>query len=161
MLFGFARDRGLPISAIASVNSRTGSPIWAVVFLTVCCFCLGFLLLASIGGFIAVVSIATLGLYISYSIPICCRLTFSRKTFEKGPFHLGRYSETVGWAAVVWVAFITVRLWCVFLSSSRTHQVAVSHIQQKDCEMLQPASSAVMQAVSASHSYPWQGSACS
>jgi hypothetical protein len=54
------------------------------------------------------VSIATLGLYISYALPIFFRVTTARKAFVPGPFHLGRYGVVVGWAAVLWVAFVTV-----------------------------------------------------
>lgn len=32
----------------------------------------------------------------------------ARKTFVRGPFHLGRFSLLVGWVATLWVAFITV-----------------------------------------------------
>ena len=32
----------------------------------------------------------------------------ARKTFQRGPLHLGRFSLVVGWLATFWVAFITV-----------------------------------------------------
>jgi hypothetical protein len=54
------------------------------------------------------VSIATLGLYISYALPIFFRVTTAHKAFAPGPFHLGRYGVVIGWAAVLWVAFVTV-----------------------------------------------------
>ncbi|KAK9806414.1 hypothetical protein WJX73_003539 [Symbiochloris irregularis] len=107
MIFGFARDRGLPIKLVASISPYTGTPVWAIVFALACAFVLGLPLLNSHVAYSAVVSISTIGLYISYAIPICCRLTFSRTSFERGPFHLGRFSEPVGWVAVFWVAFIT------------------------------------------------------
>jgi hypothetical protein len=53
-------------------------------------------------------SIATIGLYISYALPIFFRVTTARKSFIRGPFHLGRYGLIVGWTAVLWVAFVTV-----------------------------------------------------
>ncbi|KAM0891634.1 hypothetical protein ACQ4PT_026275 [Festuca glaucescens] len=56
----------------------------------------------------AMASIATIGLYISYALPIFFRVTTSRKSFIPGPFHLGRYGVIVGWTAVLWVAFVTV-----------------------------------------------------
>lgn len=54
------------------------------------------------------VSIATIGLYIAYALPIFFRVTLARKTFTPGPFNLGRYGVLVGWIAVLWVATISV-----------------------------------------------------
>lgn len=54
------------------------------------------------------VSIATIGLYISYALPIFFRVTLGRKSFVCGPFHLGKFSILIGWIAVLWVAVITV-----------------------------------------------------
>jgi hypothetical protein len=54
------------------------------------------------------VSIATIGLYIAYALPIFFRITLARKTFVRGPFNLGQCSLLVGWVAVLWVATITV-----------------------------------------------------
>lgn len=54
------------------------------------------------------VSIATIGLYIAYALPIILRVTLARKSFSPGPFNLGRFGVLVGWIAVLWVATITV-----------------------------------------------------
>jgi amino acid transporter len=59
-------------------------------------------------AFQAMVSISTLGQYIAYALPIFFRVTTARKSFAPGPFHLGRYGVFIGWAAVLWVAFLTV-----------------------------------------------------
>lgn len=56
-------------------------------------------LLKSTVAYTVVVSIYTIGLYISYAIPIFCRLTFGRVKFEKGPFNLGAFSDIIGWTA--------------------------------------------------------------
>jgi hypothetical protein len=63
-------------------------------------------------AFQAMVSITTLGLYISYALPIVFRVTTARESFVPGPFHLGRYGVAVGSAAVAWVALVTV-LFCL------------------------------------------------
>ena len=81
----------------------------AIALSSVLAFLLGLPLLKSTVAFSAVVSISTIGLYISYAIPIFCRSMYARKNFERGPFHLGRWSTVVGWVAVLWVAFITAR----------------------------------------------------
>jgi amino acid transporter len=64
--------------------------------------------LGSLVAFQAMVSIATIGLYISYALPILFRVTLARKHFVPGPFNLGRYGVLVGCVAVLWVATITV-----------------------------------------------------
>lgn len=64
--------------------------------------------LGSIVAFNAMVSIATIGLYIAYALPIFFRVTLARKSFVAGPFNLGRYGVVVGWTAVIWVAIISV-----------------------------------------------------
>jgi len=59
-------------------------------------------------AFQAMVSIATIGLYIAYALPIFFRVTLARKSFIPGPFNLGRYGVLVGWIAVLWVATISI-----------------------------------------------------
>lgn len=59
-------------------------------------------------AFQAMVSIATIGLYIAYALPIFFRVTLARKSFVPGPLNLGRYGILVGWVAVLWVSTITV-----------------------------------------------------
>lgn len=59
-------------------------------------------------AFEAMVSIATIGLYIAYALPIFFRVTLARKSFKPGPFNLGRYGVLVGWIAVLWVVIISV-----------------------------------------------------
>ncbi|KAK4841349.1 hypothetical protein QYF36_003069 [Acer negundo] len=59
-------------------------------------------------AFQAMVSIATIGLYIAYAFPIFFRVTLARKSFIPGPFNLGSYGILVGWISVLWVATISV-----------------------------------------------------
>lgn len=59
-------------------------------------------------AFQAMTSIAVIGLYIAYALPIFFRVTLARKSFVPGPFHLGRYGVIIGWIAVLWVATISV-----------------------------------------------------
>jgi hypothetical protein len=54
-----------------------------------------------------VTSIATIGLYIAYAIPIFLRLR-AGDTWEPGEWTLGRWYKLVGGTAVVWVAFISI-----------------------------------------------------
>jgi amino acid transporter len=112
MIFAFSRDGALPGSALwHKINSRTGTPTNAVWLAAVSAFILGIPSLWSTVAFGAITSIATIGLYISYVTPILLRRIYPQN-FERGPWHLGRWSAPLGWIAVVWVAIITV-LFCL------------------------------------------------
>jgi amino acid transporter len=58
-------------------------------------------------AYAAVTSIATIGLYIAYAIPIYLRLRLA-DSWEPGEWNLGRHYRWIGWTAVVWVAFIAI-----------------------------------------------------
>jgi hypothetical protein len=57
-------------------------------------------------AYVAVTSIAVIGLYIAYAIPILLR-QFA-PDFKPGPWRLGAWSRPIGWIAVIWVAFVSV-----------------------------------------------------
>lgn len=57
-------------------------------------------------AYVAVTSIATIGLYIAYALPILLRLF--AKDFKPGPWHLGAWSKPIGIIAVLWVIFISI-----------------------------------------------------
>ncbi|KAK9809453.1 hypothetical protein WJX73_009321 [Symbiochloris irregularis] len=107
MIFAFARDKGLPFSAyFKHVGTRARTPIRALWLAVAGAFVMGLPILANHVAslvFGAVISVCTLGVQVSYGIPILCRLTISRGTFKRGPFHLGRYSDIVGWLAILYV----------------------------------------------------------
>ena len=58
-------------------------------------------------AYAAVTSIAVIGLYIAYVIPTFLRLR-QGDNFQRGPWHLGRWSKPVGIIAVTWVVIITI-----------------------------------------------------
>lgn len=107
MSYAFSRDKALPGSRLWSkVNPRTGTPtnsIWL-------CVCLSILLASpaifSTTAYLAVTSIAVIGLYIAYVIPVFLRRVSTE--FTPGPWNLGRWSPFVGWVAVVWVIIICI-----------------------------------------------------
>ena len=70
-------------------------------------FILGLPSLGSSVAFAAATSIATIGLYISYGIPILLRVVY-RDAFVRGPFHLGAFSYPVAIGAVLWITFISI-----------------------------------------------------
>ena len=107
MSFAFSRDNALPGSRLwAKVNPRTGTPtnsIWLCVAVSVV---LTLPALKSTTAFFAVTSIAVIGLYIAYVVPVLLRRL--NPDFVPGPWNLGRWSAPIGWIAVVWVAFIVI-----------------------------------------------------
>lgn len=58
-------------------------------------------------AFSAATSIATIGLYISYGLPILIGLIYP-SNFQRGPFSLGVFSRPIGVVAVTWICFITI-----------------------------------------------------
>ncbi len=120
MSYAFSRDRALPGSRLWSkVNARTGTPtnsIWLCVGLSVV---LASPALGSTTAYLAVTSVAVIGLYIAYVVPVFLRRV--SKDFTPGPWHLGRWSPLIGWVAVVWVIVI-----CVLFVLPPTSPVTVS-----------------------------------
>ncbi|HEY0641083.1 MAG TPA: amino acid permease [Pseudonocardiaceae bacterium] len=108
MIYAFSRDGALPASRFwHAVNKRTRTPTRAVWLAAGGAFLLGLPYLWNATAYAAVTSIAVIGLYIAYVMPTFLRLRQGDR-FERGPWHLGRWSRPVGTAAVIWVGLITV-----------------------------------------------------
>ena len=107
MSYAFSRDNALPGSRIwKKVNPRTGTPtnsIWLCVTLSIL---LASPALFNTTAYLAVTSIAVIGLDIAYVVPVFLRRMSS--DFRPGPWNLGRWSPLIGWVAIVWVAIICV-----------------------------------------------------
>ncbi|KAF7827746.1 amino-acid permease BAT1-like protein [Senna tora] len=108
MAFAFSRDGAMPLSSVWHKVNKQEVPINTVWLSVSISFCMALTSLGSTVAFDAMVSIATIGLYIAYALPIFFRVTLAQKSFVPGPFNLGRYSIIVGWIAVLWVATISV-----------------------------------------------------
>jgi amino acid transporter len=107
MSYAFARDGALPGSRLwKKVNPRTGTPTNSIWLCVACSTVLVLPSLVNTTAYLAVTSIAVIGLYIAYVVPVYLRLR--NPDFQRGPWHLGRWSGPVGWTAIVWVAFICV-----------------------------------------------------
>ncbi|KAL2324143.1 hypothetical protein Fmac_023201 [Flemingia macrophylla] len=108
MAYAFSRDGAMPLSSLWHKVNKQEVPIYAVWLSVFISFCMALTSLGSIVAFEAMVSIATIGLYIAYALPIFFRVTLARKHFVPGPFNLGRYGVIVGWVAVLWVLTISI-----------------------------------------------------
>ncbi|CAG8972206.1 hypothetical protein HYALB_00010985 [Hymenoscyphus albidus] len=121
MMFAFARDGGIP-HFFHKVDDKFQSPIrtvWLAAFLS---FCLALPSLGSSVAFAAATSIATIGLYISYGIPILIGLIYHKQfNARKGPFNLGIFSRVVAFVAVAWISFITI-IFCLPTANPVTSQ---------------------------------------
>ena len=108
-LYAFARDNGLPGSAVwrrVSVKYQTPAPaIWL-------CVAIAFLATISAGTYAVVTSISVIGLYFSYTIPVylAWRARARGEPVARGPWHLGRFGPAINLVAMVWVVFISIVL---------------------------------------------------
>ena len=106
MMFGFARDGGLP-HFFTYVDRRHCAPIRTICLAGFLSFLLAIPSLGSSVAFSAATSIATIGLYISYGIPILIGLIYP-SNFIYGPFNLRFASKPVALVGVLWIVFITI-----------------------------------------------------
>ncbi|RCH92951.1 hypothetical protein CU098_008192 [Rhizopus stolonifer] len=108
MIYAFSRDGAIPGSQYWHViDIKRQSPINAVWFSVLIASLLGLPSLGNSTAFSAITSVATIGLYISYGVPIFAKLV-NRDSFVRGPLHLGRFSNVIGSIAVFWIALITI-----------------------------------------------------
>jgi amino acid permease (GABA permease) len=108
MIYAFSRDGALPFSAFwHRVNPRTRTPTNAIWLAAGGALILGLPYLGNNTAYAAVTSIAVIGLYVAYVLPTFLRLRLG-SSFQRGPWHLGRWSRPIGIIAVTWVVIITV-----------------------------------------------------
>src|SRR5207253_8720669 len=113
--YAFSRDRATPGHQLWRRLNGQRVPHFAVLAIAVLAFLCAFPAFFSkdIGvgagyvAYAAVTSIATIGLYIAYAIPIFLRLR-QGDAWEPGEWNLGRWYRPIGIIACVWVAFIAV-----------------------------------------------------
>jgi amino acid transporter len=106
MIYAFARDGGLPNSALwKSVSKRFRTPaaaIWLGIGLS-------FLFTIYTPVYTVITSVATISLYISYGIPACLGLFARGKTWTRpGPWSLGRAGRPVAALSLVWIILVCV-----------------------------------------------------
>jgi amino acid permease (GABA permease) len=108
MIYAFSRDGALPGSRIwHRINKRTRTPTNSIWLAVAGAAILALPSIWNLTAYFAVTSIAVIGLYIAYAIPIFLRLRAGDR-FVPGPWHLGRWSRPIGVIATIWVAFITI-----------------------------------------------------
>jgi amino acid transporter len=112
MCYAFSRDGAIPGSSIWSKVNAKRVPANAVLFMAVCA---GLLTVPAYFpnsdgltvAFLAVVSVAVIGLYIAYAIPIYLRWR-AGDSWETGPWNNGRKYKWMNPIAFIWVAIVTI-----------------------------------------------------
>ncbi|KAL9537359.1 hypothetical protein MBANPS3_011844 [Mucor bainieri] len=108
MIYAFSRDNAMPGSKYwHKIDVKRQSPINAVWLSVLIASLLALPALGNSTAFSAITSVATIGLYISYAVPIFAKLV-NKKQFHRGPLHLGRFSEIINIISIFWICLITI-----------------------------------------------------
>jgi amino acid transporter len=110
MMYAFSRDHAVPGWQLWRRLNGDRVPYMAAIAIAVLAFLCAFPAYFGTNGvvaYVAVTSIATIGLYIAYAIPIFLRLRMG-DAWEPGEWNLGRHYRWIGTVACVWVAFISI-----------------------------------------------------
>ncbi len=106
MIYAFSRDGAVPFSNVWHHLDSGRTPRNAILLAAVGAFVLAVPSVFNFATYVAITSIAVIGLYISYVIPILLRLMASN--FQRGPWHLGAWSRPIGIISVMWVVCISI-----------------------------------------------------
>jgi amino acid permease (GABA permease) len=110
MIYAFSRDGAVPFSGFwHHVSKRSHVPVHSAWFGTVGAFVLSAPYLWSPVAYGAVTSIAVIGLYVAYLIPVFLR-RINGEAFHAGPWKLGKWGPVFGWIAIAWVVIICIVL---------------------------------------------------
>jgi len=110
MMYAFSRDGATPGHQLWRRLNGQRVPVyavWAIAVLSFLCAFPAYFGTNGVVAYVAVTSIATIGLYIAYVIPIFLRLR-EGDAWEAGEWNLGRWYKPVGWIACIWVGFISI-----------------------------------------------------
>jgi len=108
MLFAFSRDGAVPGSRLWRKVSANRVPVNAVAAIAVIAWLLMVPTLANGAvGYLVGTSIAVIGLYIAFALPIILRLR-AGSSFEAGAWSLGRHYRWIAPISVLWIAVICV-----------------------------------------------------
>lgn len=107
LAFAYARDGLLPASKlVAAVNSYTRTPVNACIFnfiVNTAMLCLIFAGPIAIG---AIFSVAAVGAYFAFTMPIVLRCFCAGDRWRPGPWNLGRWGKPIGMYACAYVALM-------------------------------------------------------
>ncbi|MGH3888442.1 MAG: amino acid permease [Pseudonocardiaceae bacterium] len=108
MLFAFSRDGTVPGWRIWRRVNKRRVPLYAVTAICVLAWALMLPTLANAFiGYLVGTSIAVIGLYIAFAIPIYLRLRQGDR-FEAGSWSLGKHYRWIGIIAVAWITLVCI-----------------------------------------------------
>jgi amino acid transporter len=108
MMFAFSRDGAIPGHRTWRRVARNRVPVYSVTAIAV----LSWALMIptwwnNATGYLVGTSIAVIGLYIAFVLPIILRLRAGEK-FERGPWSLGKHYKWIDALAIAWIGLICV-----------------------------------------------------
>ncbi|QBD83745.1 amino acid permease [Ktedonosporobacter rubrisoli] len=106
MIYAFSRDGAVPFSRLWHQLDSGRTPRNAIILSATCAFVLAIPTVFNYVAYVAITSIAVIGLYISYVLPILLRVL--TRSFKHGPWHLGSWGKPIGVIAVLWVICIAI-----------------------------------------------------
>ena len=109
MMFAFSRDGAVPGRSLwRRVSPRNRVPVYAVSAIAVLSWALMLPTLANGAiGYLVGTSIAVIGLYIAYGVPIYLRWR-AGDAFEPGAWSLGKHYKWINPLAVAWIVLIVI-----------------------------------------------------
>jgi amino acid transporter len=107
-MFAFSRDGAVPGSAIWRRVSANRVPVNAVIAICVLAWALMIPTLANgVVGYAVGTSIAVIGLYIAFALPIILRIRQGDR-FQHGAWSLGNHYKWIAPLSVAWIALVCV-----------------------------------------------------
>lgn len=112
-LWAFARDKATPCHEyLSKVNGKAAVPVRCILVTMTLQMMLGLLYLGNTTAFNAVLSMAVIGIYLSYLLPIIYMLVYGRRKFTRssyGPFNLGRMlGVTLNVISIAWIIVVII-----------------------------------------------------
>ncbi|MFC4947984.1 amino acid permease [Pseudonocardia sp. GCM10023141] len=108
MMFAFSRDNAVPGSRSWRKVNANRVPVNAVIAISVVAWALMLPTLANGAiGYLVGTSIAVIGLYIAFALPIILRIR-AGSSFEPGAWSLGRHYRWIAPLAVAWITVVCV-----------------------------------------------------
>lgn len=108
VIYAISRDGLLPFSHLWRKTNKGKMPVNAVYLALVLSIILSCSILGSSVAFTALTATATIAINVSYGIPIAARVFVQGRNFKQAEYSLGRYSRPIGFAMVIWIAFLFV-----------------------------------------------------
>ncbi|MFC4947849.1 amino acid permease [Pseudonocardia sp. GCM10023141] len=108
MLFAFSRDGAVPFSKTWRKVAANRVPVNAVIIIAALSWALMIPTLANgIIGYQVGTSIAVIGLYIAFALPIILRIK-AGDSFEHGAWSLGRHYKWIAPLSVIWIGIVCI-----------------------------------------------------